>query len=85
VIWCGELIEHLDKPGALMGAAADLVAPDGRLVLTTPKSVLRLGLGVGTPSIGRMTALTMSRACSPRESPSWLSGTDWYRAFTVEA
>ena len=31
-----EVIEHLDAPWAVLGAAARLVAPGGRIVVTTP-------------------------------------------------
>lgn len=36
VIIAGELIEHLGRPGELFSAAARLLRPGGRLVLTTP-------------------------------------------------
>jgi SAM-dependent methyltransferase len=36
VIIGGEVIEHLGSPGGLFDAAADLLTPEGRLVLTTP-------------------------------------------------
>jgi 2-polyprenyl-3-methyl-5-hydroxy-6-metoxy-1,4-benzoquinol methylase len=36
VVLAGELIEHLDRPGAFIDAVAPLVAPEGALVLTTP-------------------------------------------------
>lgn len=36
VVWAGELIEHLDNPGHFLDAARRHLAPDGRLVLTTP-------------------------------------------------
>ena len=36
LIVAGELVEHLDRPTALFEAAAELLTPDGRLVLTTP-------------------------------------------------
>ncbi len=36
VIVAGEVIEHLDEPAALFRAAARLLTPDGRLVVTTP-------------------------------------------------
>lgn len=36
LIVAGELIEHLDRPTALLEAAAELLTSDGRLVLTTP-------------------------------------------------
>ena len=32
---CGELLEHLEAPEALLGKLHDLLAPDGRLFLTT--------------------------------------------------
>jgi SAM-dependent methyltransferase len=36
VVLAGELIEHLDRPGAFLEAVKQLVAPGGALVLTTP-------------------------------------------------
>ncbi|MGH9153100.1 MAG: class I SAM-dependent methyltransferase [Acidimicrobiales bacterium] len=36
LVVAGEVIEHLDRPGHLFTAAARLLAPDGRFVLTTP-------------------------------------------------
>jgi SAM-dependent methyltransferase len=45
VMMCGELIEHLDNPGALMEAARDLLGPGGRLVLTTPNPFYVWGVG----------------------------------------
>jgi 2-polyprenyl-3-methyl-5-hydroxy-6-metoxy-1,4-benzoquinol methylase len=39
VVIAGELIEHLDRPGAFLDAVKVLVAPNGVLVLTTPNSI----------------------------------------------
>ena len=39
VVLAGELIEHLDRPGAFLEAVKQLVAPDGSLVLTTPNGL----------------------------------------------
>jgi 2-polyprenyl-3-methyl-5-hydroxy-6-metoxy-1,4-benzoquinol methylase len=36
VVVAGEVIEHLARPGELFGAAARLLEPDGRLVLSSP-------------------------------------------------
>lgn len=36
---CGELIEHLENPYAFLRDVAPLIAPGGRLVLTTPNPV----------------------------------------------
>jgi len=36
VVVVGELIEHLDDPGAMLDGVASLVAPGGRIVVTTP-------------------------------------------------
>lgn len=36
LVICGEIIEHLDNPGSLIAAAARLIRPGGRIVLTTP-------------------------------------------------
>lgn len=38
VVVAGELIEHLDRPGAFLDAVKPLVAPSGTLVLTTPNA-----------------------------------------------
>ena len=38
VVVAGELIEHLDRPGAFVDAVATLLAPGGALVLTTPNA-----------------------------------------------
>jgi SAM-dependent methyltransferase len=38
VVVAGELIEHLDRPGAFLDAVKPLVAPSGMLVLTTPNA-----------------------------------------------
>jgi SAM-dependent methyltransferase len=39
VVVAGELIEHLDRPGAFLDAIKTLVAPGGVLVVTTPNSI----------------------------------------------
>ena len=36
VITAGEIIEHLDKPGAFLQGAANHLEPNGRLILSTP-------------------------------------------------
>jgi SAM-dependent methyltransferase len=38
VVIAGEVIEHLERPGEFLDAAHDLVAPRGRLVVTTPNA-----------------------------------------------
>jgi SAM-dependent methyltransferase len=38
LVIAGELIEHLSCPGAFLGAVAQLVAPGGELVVTTPNA-----------------------------------------------
>jgi 2-polyprenyl-3-methyl-5-hydroxy-6-metoxy-1,4-benzoquinol methylase len=38
VVVAGELLEHLDRPGDFLEAVKPLVAPDGRLLLTTPNA-----------------------------------------------
>jgi 2-polyprenyl-3-methyl-5-hydroxy-6-metoxy-1,4-benzoquinol methylase len=38
VVVAGELIEHLDRPGAFLDAVAALLAPRGLLALTTPNA-----------------------------------------------
>jgi 2-polyprenyl-3-methyl-5-hydroxy-6-metoxy-1,4-benzoquinol methylase len=38
VVVAGELIEHLDRPGDFLEAVKELLAADGRLVLTTPNA-----------------------------------------------
>lgn len=38
IVLAGELIEHLDRPGAFLAAARALVAEDGLLVITTPNA-----------------------------------------------
>ena len=39
VVIAGEVIEHLDQPGPFLQAMRELVAPGGRLVVTTPNQV----------------------------------------------
>ena len=39
VVVAGELIEHLDRPGAFLDAVKLLVAPSGLLVITTPNAL----------------------------------------------
>jgi SAM-dependent methyltransferase len=39
VVVAGELIEHLDRPGAFLEAVKCLLAPKGVLVITTPNAV----------------------------------------------
>jgi len=41
VIVCGEVIEHVGNPGGLFENAAKLLAPAGRMVLTTPNPYYR--------------------------------------------
>jgi SAM-dependent methyltransferase len=38
VVVAGEVIEHLDAPGPFLRAMRELVAPDGRVVVTTPNA-----------------------------------------------
>lgn len=38
IVLAGELIEHLDRPGAMLEAVKELLSADGRLVLTTPNA-----------------------------------------------
>jgi 2-polyprenyl-3-methyl-5-hydroxy-6-metoxy-1,4-benzoquinol methylase len=38
VVVAGELIEHLDRPGAFVDAVGTLLAPGGALILTTPNA-----------------------------------------------
>jgi 2-polyprenyl-3-methyl-5-hydroxy-6-metoxy-1,4-benzoquinol methylase len=38
VVLAGELIEHLERPGAFLDAVKPLLAPSGSLVLTTPNA-----------------------------------------------
>lgn len=50
-----EVIEHLGAPGALLGSAAELLAPDGVFLLTTPnmhslRARLRFALTAKLPS-----------------------------------
>jgi 2-polyprenyl-3-methyl-5-hydroxy-6-metoxy-1,4-benzoquinol methylase len=50
VILCGDLIEHLRDPEALLARVRPLLRPNGRLVLTTPNVAnwsIRLGLLAG--------------------------------------
>ena len=52
VVLAGELIEHLDRPGAFLEAVKQLVAPGGALVLTTPN-----GLALTFPRVQSGAAL----------------------------
>lgn len=36
VIVCGEIIEHIERPGDLFASAARMLHPEGRLLITTP-------------------------------------------------
>ena len=36
VIVCGEVIEHINRPGDLFASAAKMLRPEGRLLITTP-------------------------------------------------
>jgi 2-polyprenyl-3-methyl-5-hydroxy-6-metoxy-1,4-benzoquinol methylase len=50
VVLCGDVIEHLRDPRAMLARVRPLIAPGGRLVLTTPNVAnwtLRLGLLFG--------------------------------------
>lgn len=50
VVLCGDLIEHLRDPATFLAAVRPLLAPGGRLVLTTPNVAnwaMRLGLLAG--------------------------------------
>lgn len=38
VVLAGEVIEHMEEPGAFLDAMHELVAPGGRLILTTPNA-----------------------------------------------
>src|SRR5262249_13629669 len=53
VIVMGEVIEHVDKPGALLGNAAAMLETSGCLVVTTPNpwyaNVIVKNLLCGTP------------------------------------
>ena len=50
VVLCGDLVEHLRRPGAALARLRPLLRPGGRLVLTTPNVAnwaLRLSLLAG--------------------------------------
>jgi 2-polyprenyl-3-methyl-5-hydroxy-6-metoxy-1,4-benzoquinol methylase len=53
LIVCGEIIEHLDRPGDLLAACAQMLEPSGQLVLSTPNpwflNCLLKGLFKGDP------------------------------------
>lgn len=56
VVMCGEVIEHLDEPGALFDAARRLLLPGGRFVITSPNpfeiwEVVRQAIGRGNTSV----------------------------------
>jgi SAM-dependent methyltransferase len=51
LVIAGELIEHLDRPGAFLDAVAPLVAPGGQLVITTPNPLALTNVLLGL--IGR--------------------------------
>lgn len=36
LVVCGEVVEHVDAPGKLLKAAAQMMKPDGKAVFTTP-------------------------------------------------
>jgi 2-polyprenyl-3-methyl-5-hydroxy-6-metoxy-1,4-benzoquinol methylase len=62
LVICGELIEHLGNPQALFDAAAKVLVPSGRLVLTTPNPyylgrTLRHLLGRDRESVDHATLL----------------------------
>lgn len=68
VVLAGELIEHLERPGDFLDAVHEIVAPDGRLILTTPNA---------------FSLLNVVASLAQREivNPDHVS---WYSATTLE-
>jgi len=52
LVWCSEVIEHLDEPAMSIGEMVRVLRPGGLLVITTPNSrcwIYRLGALLGFP------------------------------------
>ena len=52
VLWCSEVIEHLESPESVLGELRRVTRPGGRIVLTTPNSgmwLFRLLDAIGIP------------------------------------
>lgn len=76
VVIAGEVIEHIDAPGPFLDAIAQLVVPDGELVLTTPNSS---GLGNALAAVagfevqhpGHVTLFSCRTLTALMESHRW--------------
>jgi SAM-dependent methyltransferase len=63
LVVAGELIEHIDRPGDLLEAVKTLVAPSGRLVITTPNG----------PSLTNLLAGLLHRELVNVDHVAWYS------------
>lgn len=72
LIVCGDVIEHLDSPGRLLAAAAEMLKPGGRVVLTCPNpwylnAVLKNSLA-GAPFVDNADHVAWFDPCTMREA-----------------
>jgi glycosyltransferase involved in cell wall biosynthesis/SAM-dependent methyltransferase len=74
-VFCGEYLEHVEQPWALLDGLELACAPDGRIVLTTPCGPFAELLDVGVPRLrGHVHAFSLrdiAHMCRPKESFSW--------------
>lgn len=68
VIICGEVLEHLDTPGHLLGSAAEMLTPGGRFVLSVPNpwyiNVVIKNVLNGTPYIDNADHVSWFDPCT---------------------
>lgn len=68
LIICGDIIEHLNKPGSLLASASQMLKPSGKIVLTVPNpwyiNIVLKNAFNGSPYIDNVDHVTWFDACT---------------------